>query len=82
MMLSFTGFSLSPAAEAASSGRSPLAWIFAGLFALGALYLFIRLLELDHANRETPNQEDPLLAEGHGRHGDASAGNPPPQGKT
>ncbi len=82
MMLRIASVTFLPAAEAASSGRSPLAWIFAGLFALGALYLIIRLLELDHANKETPNQEDPLLAEGRDRHGDVPAGNPPRQGKT
>ncbi len=51
---------LPPGEQGAPAGRSPLAWILAGLLAVGALYLVIRLLELDLANKDTPNQEDPL----------------------
>jgi predicted outer membrane lipoprotein len=39
---------------------SPVSWILAGLLALAAAYLIIRLLELDLVNEETPHQEEPL----------------------
>ena len=35
--------------------------ILGAALALIGVYFVIRLLELDHINRKTPNQEDPLF---------------------
>jgi hypothetical protein len=51
------------AAVVASGGRSPLAYVLAGVLGVAALYLAVRLLIWDRINQETPNQEEPLLGE-------------------
>ena len=59
----FTALAVSPGpvGDAAEQFRtSPLALLTAAALLIGALYLFIRLLEWDQMNRETENQEDPF----------------------
>jgi hypothetical protein len=51
------------AAIVASGGRSPVAYALAGVLAVAALYLAVRLLIWDRINQETPNQEEPMLGE-------------------
>lgn len=38
-------------------------YFLAGALLLVGLYLLVLLLEADRMNRETPNQEDPMVAE-------------------
>lgn len=52
-----------PAPAHGSGGPGLVGYLVAGLLALGGLYLIIRLLELDRMNKETPDQEDPLLGD-------------------
>ena len=47
----------------AGGGRPPMAYVLAGILAVVALYLLIRLLIWDRINQETPNQEEPLFKE-------------------
>ena len=35
--------------------------IVVSILTLAGVYLFVRLLEWDNTNKETPNQEDPLF---------------------